>query len=219
MSGSGLNIALLRDAVRGGASDVIDVAHEVGASAAQMGVPLHEVLDHVERAYAPDEPDFAAARAASVAWAETALIHRAGVSCEDPLTSLATVPYLRARLAETYRGAEQAGERPADTAALVVVELPRSHVGHELELALRALDVAEVLRTVFSGDETVAQLTSRRFVALAARRRTDELTIGLVGLLLDEMLAHHGQARLWVEHLPASADGIVHVLAALCERP
>ncbi len=218
MSGSGLNIALLRDAVRDGVSDVIGVAHEVGASAAQMGVPLHEVLDHVERAYAPDEPDFAAARAAAVAWAETALVHRAGISCEDPLTSLATVPYLSSRLAETYRGAERAGQRAADTAALVVVELPRSHVGHELELALRALDVAEVLRTVFSGDETVAQLSPRRFVALAARRRTDDLTIGLVAILLEETLAHHGQARLWVEHLPGSSDGVVHLLAALCEQ-
>jgi hypothetical protein len=35
-----------------------------------MGVPFHEVLDHVERAHAPAEPSFATVRAASLAWVE-----------------------------------------------------------------------------------------------------------------------------------------------------
>ncbi len=217
MSSSGLNIELLREAVRDGSSDAVGVAHEVGASAAQMGVPLHEVLDHVERAYAPDGPDVAAIRAASVAWAEMALIRHVDVSCEDPLTSLATVPYVRSRLAEIYRGAERVGRRATDTSALVVVELPRQANGNGLELSLRALEVAEVLRTVFTGDETVAQLSVRRFAALVARERTDEITMNLLSLLLDRALVDHGQARLWVEHLPASADGIARVLGGLCE--
>lgn len=215
MSGSGLNVDLLRDAVRGGSSDVVRVAHEVGASAAQLGVPLHEVLDHVERAYAPEAPQVAAMRAASVSWAETALVHRADISCEDPLTSLATVPYVRSRLAEIYRGAERAGRRVTDTSALVVVELPRPASGNGLELALLALEVAEVLRTVFTGDETVAQLSVCRFAALVSRERTDDATLDLVGLLLDRALVDHGQSRLWVERLPASADGIAQVLAGL----
>lgn len=217
MFDSGLNHSLLRDAVRDGASDVVDVAHEVGASAAQLGVPLHEVLDHVERAYAPQTPSFAATRAAAIAWAEKALIHHADVACEDPLTSMATVPYVRSRLAELYRGAESVGRRATDTSALVVVELPRLMAGHELERSLRALDIAEVLRLVFTGDETIAQLSSRRFAALVGRERTDEVTITLLGLLVDRAMQHKGQSRIWVEHLPASADGIAHVLAALCE--
>jgi hypothetical protein len=217
MPGSGLDITVLHDAVRDGTSDVVGVAHEVGASAAQLGIPLHEVLDHVQRAYAPDAPEFAAIRAAAVAWAERALIHHADMSCEDPLTSLATVPHVRSRLAEIYRGAERHDRQAADTHALVVVELPRSPAGHDLEVALQALDVAEVLRSVFSGDETVAQLNPRRFTAVVGRERTDDVTIGLLGILLDRMLADKGQARLWVERLPASAVGIAQVLAGLCE--
>lgn len=217
MSSSGSNLDLLRDAVREGASDVVDVAHEVGASAAQWGVPLHEVLDHVERAFAPDQPSFAATRAAAVAWAERALVRHADISCEDPLTSLATVPYVRSRLTEIYRGAENVGGRASDSTAVVVVELPRSHVGHELELSLRALHVAEILRTVFAGDETVAQLTPRRFAALVARDRTDDITLSLLAMLLDRAVGEHGQSRLWVEQLPASVDGVAQVLAGLCE--
>lgn len=217
MSISGMSFAPLRDAVREGRPDVVDVALEVGASAARLGVPLHEVLDHVERAYVPDEPSFAASRAAAVAWAEAALIRDADVACEDPLTTLATVPYLRSRLSEIYRGAASAGRRASETCVLVVAELPRTHVGHELEQSLRALEVAQVLRTVFAGEETVAQLSSRRFAVVARRERADDVTVALLGLLLERSVGEHGQPRLWVEQLPASIDGVAVVLAGLCE--
>lgn len=217
MHDSGLDVVPLHDAVRDDGSDVAGAAHEMGASAAQLGVPLHEVLDHVERAFAPAPPPFAVVRAAATAWAEVALIHHAGIACEDPLTSMATVPYLRSRLAEIYRGADAAERLASDMTALVVVELPRITIGHELEQALRALDLAEVLRMVFTADETIAQLAPRRFAALAARERADDSTIGLLRLLVDRAMRHQGQARIWVEHLPASADGVPPLLAALSE--
>lgn len=217
MFSSGLNVALLEQAVRDGRSDVADVAHGVGASAAQLGVPLHEVMDHVERAHGGREPAFATTRAAALAWADQTLIHRADISCEDPLTSLATVPHMRARLAEVYRGAERDGGGVTDTRVLVVVELPRTAVGHELELSLRALDVAEAMRAVFAGEETVAQVSPRRFAALVGRELADALTLRLVGMLLERALGPHVQPRLWVEQLPASADGVSRVLAGLSE--
>jgi len=219
MSSQGVDVQLLRAAVRDGTSDVVGVAHEVGASAAQMGVPLHEVLDHVERAFAPETSDPAVTRAACLGWADRTLLRLADVSCEDPLTSLATSPYLRSRLAEVYRGADALGRRAGDMSALVVVELPRdtAGAGHGIELSLRALDVAEVLRTVFAGAETLAQLSVRRFVALVARERTDDLTTDLLALLLDRALPGHPGARLWVEHLPSSPDGVAPLLAALAE--
>ncbi|MCW2831986.1 MAG: hypothetical protein JWP31_2678, partial [Aeromicrobium sp.] len=165
----------------------------------------------------PQVAAIATIRAASVAWAERALTRHADVSCDDPLTTLATVPYVRSRLGEIYRGAERRGRGAADTTALVVVELPRTPVGHELEQSLRALDVADVLRAVFSGDETVARLSSRRFAAVVRRRDADDVTMHLLALLLEESLGAHGQPRLWVERLPASVDGIGEVLAGLCE--
>jgi hypothetical protein len=171
----------------------------------------------VERAFAPDAPDFAATRAAALAWAELALIHHADIACEDPLTSLATVPHIRSRVSELYRGAEQSGRLAGDEHALVVVEFPRSPIGNQLELALRALDVAEVLKLVFTGDETFAQLTSRRFAVLVSHDSANDTTMTLLTLLLNQMLPDHGQARLWIEYLPASVDGIAQVLAGLCE--
>jgi hypothetical protein len=217
MFGSGLDVALLADAVREGRPDVADVALEVGASAARLGVPLHEVLDHVERAYAGQEPSFEATRVAVLAWAEWALVLHADVSCEDPLTSLATAAYLRSRIAEVYRGAERDGHRVADRNVIVVVELPPRHTGHEIEHSLRALDVAEAMRAVFAGDETVAQISPRRFVALVGRERADVLSMSLLRILLERVLGSQLHPRLWVEELPASADGVARVLAGLSE--
>lgn len=217
MASSGLDTASLADAVRGGRLDIVGIAHEVGASGARLGVPLAEVLDLVERAYAPETPDVAAVRAAAVGWSEITLLHHTDISCENPLTSLATIQHLRTRLAEIYRGAEQQGLRVGDAHALVVVELPRSSLNHELELALRALDVADVLRVVFAGAETFVQLTSRRFAVLVIGENADDLTMRLLALLLDRMVTDHGQPRLWIERLPSTADGIAQVLASLSE--
>jgi GGDEF domain-containing protein len=214
---SGLTMAHLVEAVRDGRSDTDVVALEVGASAAQQGVPLHEVLNHVERAHAPDEPAFDVVRAVAVAWAETMLVHRADQSCEDPLTSLATVPYLRSRLTELCREADRSGRPPAAVAALVVVELSRTGGGHALEQSLRALEVAEVLRTVFTGEETVAQLSPRRFAVLARRDRVDVTTSTLLVHLLGRALGEDEPVRLWVEHLPGRAADLAPLLASLTE--
>lgn len=215
MFSSGMSFAPLEEAVRDGRPDIAVVAHEVGASAAQVGVPLHEVMDHVERAYAGREPPYQAVRAAAVAWAEEALVHHADVSCEDVLTSLSTLPHLRSRLSDVYRGAERDGVRAADTHSLVVVELPRATFGNELEVSLQALDVAGALRTVFAGDEAIAQVSPRRFAALVERRRCDIVTVGLLSLLLERAVDLH--PRLWVEQLPGESDGVASVLAGLSE--
>lgn len=180
-----------------------------------MGIPLHEVMDHVERAHAQGEPSFATVRAAALAWVEKALLHQVDVSCEHPLTSLATVPHVRSRLGDVYRGAERAGTRAADTHALVVVELPCADHGNELEESLHALEVAETMRAVFAGDETIAQMSARRFAALVERTYADPVAISLLALLLERTVGHTGQARLWVEQLPGSAGGVPTLLAAL----
>ncbi|WP_332642166.1 hypothetical protein [Aeromicrobium sp.] len=215
MFNSGMSFVPLEHAVRDGRSDIAVVAREVGASAAQMGVPLHEVLDHVERAHAEEEPPFATVRAAALAWVEEALLHQVDASCEHPLTSLSTVPHVRSRLGDVYRGAERDGKRAADTHALVVVELPRLDPGNELEQELRSLEVAEAMRMVYVGDETVAQLSPRRFAALVGVERADAVTVRLLAMMLEQVLGDEPQVRLWVEHLPSTSDGIASTLAAL----
>ncbi len=73
--------------------------------------------------------------------------------CEDPLSGLATVPYLRTRLAEVYREAAQRGSSPADTHRLLVVNLPRRPDPWG-RMALAIL-VGHDLRAVFPGGDTL----------------------------------------------------------------
>jgi hypothetical protein len=216
MVNSGLSFALLEEAVRDGRPDIAAVAHEVGASAAQMGIPLHEVLDHVERAHAQQEPSYATVRAAALAWVEKALLHQVDVSCEHPLTSLSTVPHVRSRLGDVYRGAERSGARVSDTHVLVVVELPRTGDGNQLEQSLHALELAQTMRAVFAGEETIGQMSPRRFAALVERDHADPVTVSLLALLLEGTHGRTGHPRLWVEQLPGSPDAVPSLLAALC---
>jgi len=210
--------ALLDTAVQTGGPDALGVAHEVGASAARMGAPLHEVLDRVEWAHARigSELDYPVVRAVAVAWAEHIDLRAADLSCEDPLTSLASPEYLRSRLAEVYRGAARAGERAAHCHVLVVVELSLPPRGNALEASLRSIDVAEALRSVFAGDETVTGLTQRRFAVLARRATVDELTLHLLSIVLRRDLDESARPiRTWVEELPDDEDDVRHLLAVL----
>lgn len=215
--------AQLADAVRDGRTDVDAVAHEVGASAAVDGSPLHEVLDLVEQAF-HGAPRHATVRAACLGWAEqvTALVHDVG--CEDPLTSLATVQHLHSRLGDVYRAAVVEERRAGAEHVLVVVEptTDRSRTG--LETSLEALEVGQVLRSVFPGDETVARVAPRRFAVLTVRERADPTTLALVGVLLGRTSAGAGTAarrtvrrapRLWVEELPPAASDLPALLQGL----
>jgi len=203
----------LDDAVRAGRADAVDVAHEVGASAASLGVPLHEVLDRVERAFDGLEPSFAMVRGVAVAWAETSRALQLEMSCEDPLTQLSTLPHLRHSLDALYRAAVRDDTTVSDLHALVVVELPR-RAGHVLERAVDAVDVSTALRTVFPGDEVIAQLSPRRFCVLADRDRLDQPTLNLVTVLLRRTF-ETPPPRVWVEMLPPDAADVTWVLDAL----
>ncbi|GAA3545544.1 hypothetical protein AFL01nite_23870 [Aeromicrobium flavum] len=203
----------LDSAVRAGRVDAVDVAHEVGASAASLGVPLHEVLDRVERAFDGLEPSFAMVRGVAVAWAETSRALQLEESCEDPLTQLSTVPHLRHSLDALYRGAIRDDTTVSDRHGLVVVELPRQ-LGHALESTLHAVDVSVALRTAFPGDEVIAQLSPRRFCVLADRDRLDQPTLNLVTILLRRTF-ESPPPRVWLELLPPVAQDVTWVLDAL----
>ena len=51
-------------------------------------------------------PAFEAAEALSVAWSDATLEYLHDLSCEDPLTGLASLAHVRTRLDEIYREAE-----------------------------------------------------------------------------------------------------------------
>lgn len=210
-------IAAIEEALDSRQADIASVAHVVGASAANFGSPLQEVLDQLERAYVVRGamPAFEVVKALVMAWSEAALVHHHQQSCEDPLTALSTLAHLRSRLGDIYRGAERDGTKVTDRYALVVIELPRMQTSNLLSASLAMLEAAEAMRTVYSGDETIAQVSSRRAVALVERGRTDRSTLELLQILVRQQSSGTAEARLWIESLPRTAGGIGWLLTEL----
>lgn len=212
------SFALLRSVARSSGHDSLGAAREVGARAARMGSALSEVLDLVERAYGELHvpPPFDATKATVLGWAEETRHAGASVRCEDPLTSLATVEHLGTRITEIQAGAAATdGGQPTDH-VLLVIELPRLAWGHELEAALRALDVAVALRSVFVHGEVLAAVSPRRFAVLAGAGPSGRGIRGRVAQALESELGDDaGPVRIWVEGLPERPDDLAPLLAEL----
>ena len=191
-----------------------------GRALAWDGASLGEALSGLREtweALGDAAPDFTAVEALSVAWSEATLEFLHDVSCEDPLTGLASLPHLRTRLAEVYREAERTGTSVRRSHALVVVQVGGSAGGDaptdNFTMALRLAALADALRTVFAGEEVIARAASGRVVALV--RRTPEL--GETMTVTRDMLGDLGifDARLWVEGLPDGVEAGVRSLSEL----
>lgn len=178
-----------------------------GRALAWDGVSLGEALSGLRdtcAAVGGAAPDVAAMESLAVAWSEATLEFLHDVSCEDPLTGLASLPHLRTRLAELYREAEATGRSVRVTYALVVVDIG-GDIGADAPAdaftgALRLAAVADGLRTVFTGGETIARASGRRVLALVSR--TPELgeSVAIATGVLDDVGL--GRARVWIEGLP-----------------
>lgn len=152
--------------------DLIAACGRLGRARAEAGVGLAESLDDLVALAAvlpeglmPVGAIASLVRALAESWAEAGVAPVLRVTCEDPLTGLATPAHLRTRLAELYREAERSGEQPAAVATLVVIR-PRWQVARP-ELLFRRVLLGEVVRTAFSGGETLAALGPRGVAVLA----------------------------------------------------
>ena len=77
-----------------------------GRELAGDGLPLDAALDALRtttRAATRRDPAYDAVRALGAGWSEATLGYLQEITCEDPLTGLASLPHLRSRLAELYR--------------------------------------------------------------------------------------------------------------------
>jgi hypothetical protein len=201
-----------------------DACAVVGRELARDGVDLSEALDGLRSTFAQvvgTEPDFASTEALSVAWSDETLGYLHQISCENPLTGLATLAHLRARLAELQRGAEASGVPASTRYALVVIDLP----AHELDTAgggdgrfghaLLMARLADRARLVFSGEESVGEASPSRLLVLAAR--TDDLGLRVVVLkdLIADTTSLGGAVRVWIEGLPSSHAAMAALLDEL----
>lgn len=192
----------------------------VGRDLARDGVSLGETLSGLGATYAAvgaGVPDFAATEAMAVAWGEATLEFLSDVTCEDPLTGLASAPHLRARLNEVYRGAELGQTSVRRTHALVVVDVPRpagSSGDRPFSQALGLAAVAETVRAVFAGDETIARLGPDRVAVLTRRADTLGADVAAVRARLG-LLALPVEPRIWIEGLPGRCELATRLLSEL----
>jgi GGDEF domain-containing protein len=210
----------IAEALQDGA-DVVPASDEVGRQLAEDGVSLLEALDGLSALYrsiAGGEPAFAAVRALSSSWVESSLIYLHSLSCEDPLTGLASLAHLRSRLGEIYREAELRGTSVPATYALVVFEPIHQEGLPSVQCELRLIDVAECLRIVFSGGDVLGRVGPRRAAALVRRSPNLPDEVETVRSLITQWRLDSEEpqpVRIWIEGLPASVAWAGRVLDEL----
>ena len=106
-------------------SDPLDACAFAGEELARDGASLAESLESLRttwRVVVDADPGFEVVSAVVNAWSDTTLGYLHQLSCEDPMTGLASQAHLRSRISELYR-AHVDGD-PNSGHALVVCELP-----------------------------------------------------------------------------------------------
>lgn len=183
-------------------ADATEVCRHLGGVLAGDGMSLDEALEGLmitSTLVRGRDPDYDELVALSTAWSEATLGYLHRLSCDDPLTGLATQPHVRSRLSDLYRARERSPERPLDTHALVVVEIRPGDEGLEQRMTLA--QVGRTARTVFAGSETIGGIGLRRVVVIAER---DEQLPQRVTLL--RTMTEREHARVWIEGLPGSDE-------------
>ena len=129
----------------------------LGRARAEAGVGITEAMTDVAALYrvlGQGTPPLDVVTALAEGWADTGLAEMSDATCEDPLTGLVSFAYLRTRLREVYREAQQQGTSPRVTHRLVVVELPgRPDPWGRISLVIL---VGHDLRAAFPGGDTLS---------------------------------------------------------------
>ncbi len=195
----------------------------LGRARADAGAGLDETLTDVAALHAvittpqsrsglvatdPDAAPTALIRAAALAWADASNGDLGNTEATESLTSLSTQAYLRTRLGEVYRQATRDVVPVAQSHSLLVVTLDLSDVVGWSRLMAMVL-VADVLRDVFDGGESVALLGPSVAVVLGSRNSAFGDRSLTAGGLITERLSTDPQLadrrpRLRVEKLPAT---------------
>jgi GGDEF domain-containing protein len=201
------------------ATDARPACAVVGRDVARDGAALGEALDGLRTTFdlvVGLDPDFAAVEALSVAWSEATLEFLHDLSCEDPLTGMASFAHVRTRLDEVYREHGAVGSSAPAQHALVVIEMSPAarhrRADHQFTRALHLVQVTEAMRAVFPGGETIGRIGTDR--ATAVVRRTAQLggSVALLRELLGDLDLGATAVRVWIEGLPSTAESAARLL-------
>ena len=201
-------------------SGAVDACEVLGHRLAADGVSLDEAFSGLAVTFEVvlgTAPAFAETRALSVAWGDSILGYLHRLSCEDPVTGLATMAHLQSRLAELYR-AESSARPVASSHALVVLDLGRPGTpdgpGPEvLAEDLRAVRAAETIRGAFAGEASIGRLSRHRLVVLTSRDELLARRVAVLRRMLESVIP--SGARLWIEGLPRTGDAAAATLSEL----
>jgi len=181
---------------------------------AQRQTVAFDALRTATRAVTGREPPYAALRAVGGGWSEATLGYLHEVTCEDPLTGLASLPHLRSRVGELYRDQAAGASVVRDHQVLLVLDTPAPPLGGEVfGAALRTARLADTVRTVFPGGLTTGRVGRERVAVLARRDGRLDRRLALVRTLLAGVTP---AVRVWVEPLPhdgATAAALLDELA------
>lgn len=184
----------------------------LGRERARAGIGITEAIADLAALFAElngGDPPLALVSSVAEGWAEAGLARLSQATCDDPLTGLVTLPYLRTRLAEVYRDGREQDTSPAETHRLIVVELPRRPDPWK-RVALAIL-VGHDLRTVFPGGETLS--LARPGPAIALVRVCGDLPFRFTGLRRTINAAFGTQVRM--VRLPARLEDAARLLDEL----
>lgn len=206
------------DALAAG-SDVWDAVERLGRGRAAAGVSLGEALVDIDAlaTIVPGRYTDALRRAVSLGWADRITAPAAGVV--DPMTGLVTTEYLQVRLGEVYRAGEVRAEPVSSSWALVVVRLDLAgHVGWQRTLPM--ILVAEGLRRVFDGGQSLVRLSEAVAVALSERDLVLARRARLLRSMVTDSIERDPQIivpgpAVWIENLPATHAAALALTAEL----
>ncbi|WP_110208724.1 hypothetical protein [Nocardioides daejeonensis] len=183
-----------------------------GRRLAESGVGLDEALRELRatsRLVLGGDPPFGDVQALCRAWSEATLSYLHQISCEDPLTGLATTTHLRTAVAELYRGGFGEPTGVSSAYALVISEIDaRSGSGTVMDTALALTRLGEAHRTVFPTG-VVGRIGPRRVAALVSRDERLGRRVRLLKQLADSA------GRIWIEGLPAGEEAAVLLIDEL----
>lgn len=185
-----------------------------GQELARDGGSMQEALEALRttsRVVMGTDPSYDAVVALLTAWNETTLGYLLQISCEDPLTGLASQAHLRTRLSELYRSP---GTASYD---LVVCTMPSGddpsdEQGDHFTRAMRQARMGEMARTVFLRNETIARLGTHGVAVLVLRDERLDRRVRVLQTLLSRLETDAPSARVSVDGLPGSESDALHLL-------
>jgi hypothetical protein len=222
-----------RDAVLG--DELVPAVRALGRVRAEGGAGLAETLSDVAALHAvlenpgevggivaadPDAVPGWLLRASALGWADVMLAQLARGEVTDALTGLVTVSYLQTRLHEVYRECSVQGTAPGQQYALIGIRLDTGSAAGWSGVAAKVL-LADVLRCVFDGGETICAVNTRTALVLTHRDERIAMRLASVRLLAEQRLHTDSQLRgvsrpaIWLRHLPAGYDAACALLDEL----